>query len=648
MGGHVRQYSFFLSFIFLQFLLSGSMVKGQDEAENTAVLFTQIPAERSETELEETFRFRSTSAKRSRIVLLKPTRPDGALQVLTRDFTAACDPCVSFDGTKLLFAAKETPDDNWNIWEMKTNGKDKRQITSNLGDCREPAYLAKSSITPPEFTDKVRWIVFTSTAARTYDESGEEYATGLYVQNIEPIDGRGTVTWRATFNLSHDFSPTVLSDGRVLFSSWQHHGTRYYPYGMVALMTTNWAGTGLNLFYGNHQGESVKTMACEMPDRTVVFVESEGSSYDGSGQLARISFKRPLHSHETLSNGRGRYRTPHPFPDGRLMISYADDDESCGIYFFDEERGVPGQKIYDDPSWDDIDAVAIAPKDEPMGRITIVVDSKETGHLQCLNVYDSDRPEAAEIRKGLVKGVRFVEGVPISQTDELASRGTHYGQRKPHFPPVGLFSYARTRILGEAPVEEDGSFYVEIVADTPFFIQTLDENGMALQTMRGWMWVRRGSRRGCIGCHENKELAPENRTTEALRKADPQSLTVPQEKRRTVDFKHDVMPIIERRCRKCHSAPSPKGRLNLGGELTKYFCSAYESLLIQEAGRNPEQGGKYVHPWSARKSLLIHLLSGREEKNMPPEKPLGDEERKKFAEWIDLGAPWDNFVELEN
>ena len=588
------------------------------------IVFTQEPYN-PQNEDASNFSFRKARPEGSRIVVLSP---DGAISVLTPEFASACDPCVSYNGKRILFAGKHTQQEHWNIWEMDIDGKNKKQITKDLGDCAEPEYMARGAITPPEFTDKVRWIVFTSNAAGTYDEHGEELATSLYAATLEPIEERGVVTWRATFNLSSDFSPTMLRDGRVLFSSWQHHGSRYYPNGMFALMAMNWAGTGLNLFYGNHQGATVKTTACEMPDRTVVFVESDGSTVDGSGQLARVSFKRPLHSHETLNKGAGRYRTPHAFPNGELVVSYASKTDSFGIYVFDYETGIPERKIYDDPEWNDVDAIAIAPRPEPQGRITIVVDSRSTGHLQCLNVYDSDRPEAAEIKSGDVKRVRFVEGVPLSQ----------------QAIPIGAMPFGRMRILGEAPVESDGSFYVEVAADTPFFIQTLDENGMALQTMRGWMWVRRGSRRGCIGCHENKELAPENQVTEALIKAQPQSLTAPPEERRTVDFKQNVMPIIERRCVTCHSGAKPTGGLDLNGKPTKYFNRAYENLLTPESGQ--EYSGKYVHSGSARKSLLIHLLYGWKDIQMPPDKPLPDEERKTFVEWIDLGAQWDNMLEL--
>ena len=73
-------------------------------------------------------------------------------------------------------------------------------------------------------------------------------------------------------------------------------------------------------------------------------------------------------------------------------------------------------------------------------------------------------------------------------------------------------------------MEADGSFYVNVSGDVPFYVETLDENGQVVQTMRSWVWVRSGDQRGCIGCHENKELAPENRVTEALGKARPLTL----------------------------------------------------------------------------------------------------------------------------
>ncbi|MCP4656464.1 MAG: hypothetical protein GY856_13705, partial [bacterium] len=78
-------------------------------------------------------------------------------------------------------------------------------------------------------------------------------------------------------------------------------------------------------------------------------------------------------------------------------------------------------------------------------------------------------------------------------------------------------------------------FFVNIVGDVPFYIELLDEQQETLHTMRTWMWVRSGGQRGCIGCHEDKELAPQNRTTEALLKMRPTFLTTAGEEQRPVD-----------------------------------------------------------------------------------------------------------------
>ncbi len=468
------------------------------------LVLTQLPF-RAETHTKPgAFLFNTAADRGSRIAVL---RPDGSATVLTPEFTAATDPSVSFDGMRVLFAGKRVPEDKWNIWEMDADGKNKRQITNNFGDCREPEYLAMSSITPPEFDTKVRWITFTSNAAGVYQENSASPATSLYATNLETVPGRGSVTWRTTFNLSSDFSPTVLRDGRILFTSRQEYAG--YPE-KFPLLAANWDGTGLNLFCGDGQGARLKTMACEMPDRTLVFVESAHPE-DSGGQLSRVFFRRPLHSHETLSRGGGRYLYPHPSPEGRLLVSYSSGRESYGVYYFDYQRGTPGERIFADPKWEALDAQPLVARPEPTGLISAVVDSLDWGHLHCLSVYDSDRPEVQKIRRGTVKKVRFLEGVPAI----LGGRITAAKQ-----DPLPA-----TRLMGEAPVEADGSFFVQVPADTPFVIQLLDDKGIVLETMPRWMWVRRGTSRGCIGCHENKELAPENRVSDAVRRAEPHILS---------------------------------------------------------------------------------------------------------------------------
>jgi len=70
---------------------------------------------------------------------------------------------------------------------------------------------------------------------------------------------------------------------------------------------------------------------------------------------------------------------------------------------------------------------------------------------------------------------------------------------------------------GVVQVEEDGSFYLKVMADIPFRIRTLDEDGKVVNGPCSWLWLRPNERRGCIGCHEDPELAPENRVSQAIK-----------------------------------------------------------------------------------------------------------------------------------
>jgi hypothetical protein len=74
-------------------------------------------------------------------------------------------------------------------------------------------------------------------------------------------------------------------------------------------------------------------------------------------------------------------------------------------------------------------------------------------------------------------------------------------------------------MIGETEVAEDGSFYLELKADQPVRFQTLNDSGDVLRGPSSWMWVRPNERRGCVGCHEDRELTPENVVPLAIEKA---------------------------------------------------------------------------------------------------------------------------------
>ena len=88
--------------------------------------------------------------------------------------------------------------------------------------------------------------------------------------------------------------------------------------------------------------------------------------------------------------------------------------------------------------------------------------------------------------------------------------------------------------LGLVQAEEDGSFYIKMMADKPFRIQILDKNGHVLHGPCGWIWLRPNERRGCVGCHEDQEIVPENKQPLAVKKP---PVILPNHMKRVVEKK---------------------------------------------------------------------------------------------------------------
>ena len=66
---------------------------------------------------------------------------------------------------------------------------------------------------------------------------------------------------------------------------------------------------------------------------------------------------------------------------------------------------------------------------------------------------------------------------------------------------IGETDFEQQQLLGYAPIEPDGSFKLQVPADIPLALQTVDAQGRAFQSHPNWIQVRPGERRTCDGCH---------------------------------------------------------------------------------------------------------------------------------------------------
>jgi len=75
---------------------------------------------------------------------------------------------------------------------------------------------------------------------------------------------------------------------------------------------------------------------------------------------------------------------------------------------------------------------------------------------------------------------------------------------------IGNTNFEQQQILGYAPIQPDGSFKIQIPADTPIGFQVLDSQGRGFAAHTNWVQARPGERRTCDGCHSPRRGASIN------------------------------------------------------------------------------------------------------------------------------------------
>jgi len=398
----------------------------------------------------------------SRIVALNANKSGEQLKVLTEGYFSACSPNISYDGNFMLFAAQKEQNDIWQIFEMNLKDLKVRQVTSSTENCIDPAYLPGQRLVFSKFT------------------TNDEVKTGhsLFTCNLD-----GSEDSQITYNPHAYFASTVLKDGRLLTINRQ-----FYPIqGDGMLMVLRPDGSKQELFYKGLKGSELISRAYETNEGKVLFIESDNIDHAG-GNIISINYNRPLHSKVNLSSAiKGDFYTISPQQSGKLLVSYRlSDDDQYALYEFDEENKTLGDAIYKDNGYNIVEAVVVEKKQRPKKLPSEVDMSVNTGLLLCQDINFSDI-QPVENNNSTSKAVKIeVMGIDAS--------------------------------LGIIDVEKDGSFYLKILADTPFRLQSMDEGGNVVNGPGSWIYLRPNERRGCVGCHENNEQVPENRQPLSVKK----------------------------------------------------------------------------------------------------------------------------------
>jgi len=217
------------------------------------------------------------------------------------------------------------------------------------------------------------------------------------------------------------------------------------------------------------------------------------------------------------------------------------------IYMFDPAKqtflGVaspPSGFMYTDP-------IALQPREEPKVKEPTSVDTtlaaQNLGVLEVRSVYDTDGLQrmgetvlaAADLGPNCPVGIP--QTAPRDTNDTRASianvarmkdpADAAYGCAPARFvrairavapaagstgmrQAIGETDFEPQQILGYAPIQPDGSFKLQVPADTPLALVITDSKGRGLQTHLNWIQVRPGERRTCDGCHSPRRGASIN------------------------------------------------------------------------------------------------------------------------------------------
>jgi hypothetical protein len=356
---------------------------------------------------------------------------------------------------------------------MNADGSIKRQITNCLDDCLDAVYLPSGGI-----------------AYTAIDRSACCETSYLAVCGS---DGSGAN--RITFGFAGFRLETVLSDGRLLTSApspltegnGRSVGRRLY--------TLQPDGTALSSFRSADSRAGLISDGEELEDGSVVFVRNVDYTAIVAGQLSEIA-RRTTHE---MSLGAPEFASwsPRRLAGGKLIVArwIAGTQSLSGrfdLYSFDLVTRGLGERVYGDPTLSSVQGVPVVPRPRPR-RLWSTVSSQTNaaGYFVCL-----DSRISAE------------EPVPRSPATARVRVLTRQTER------------SHELVLGDAPVESDGSFYVAIPADRPVRFELLDLNGHVVKAQKSWIWARPGEQRGCVGCHDDASHAPDNRWPLTLRRLD--------------------------------------------------------------------------------------------------------------------------------
>lgn len=483
-------------------------------------------------------------------------------------------PDVSYDGKKVLFCFKPHNEKSFHLYEIdleKGEGRGgkagegerpevspPRQLTDGPYDDLDPIYLPDEA-----------HILFSTTRGHTYVRCMPP--TNAYI--LARCDRDGHNIYLISANNEPDYLPSVMNDGRVLYTRWEYTDKPLWR--AQGLWTIHPDGTQVNTFWGNQSvwPDLLKDARSIPGSRRVMFTGSAHHNwFSGSvgildpdqgfnfpAGLTKVTADvpwpevgngpvDPVESPNYHSSGSyAAYYSPYPLSEQDFLVS-ANRNGKFVLYLMDVEGN--RELIYEGVHHI-FHALPLKPRTKPPVLPDTVAwpdrehrEHPQEGVFYSANVYEGT-PEALQ---GKARYLRILHIEPKTYT---------YWYKRPYISTGPVVSMVQSegvkRVLGTVPLEADGSVSFYAPPGKALHFQLLDGEYRALQTMRSFVGLMPGERRGCLGCHELHSKAPANDGKRPLALShDPRPITPPPWGEDTVSYGRYVQPVLDRYCGKCH------------------------------------------------------------------------------------------------
>lgn len=551
------------------------------------------------------------------------------------------DPELSFDGKKIIFSMRKNKDDFYHLYEINVDGSELKQLThaEGISDI-DPLYLPDGGI------------LFSSTRQPKYCMCNRHIMCNLY-----RMDADGANITQIGVSTLFEGHSSLLSDGRILYDRWEYVDRNFGD--AQGLWTVNPDGTKHSIYYGNNTQSPGGVIDARQIPGTDQVICIFGSCHDRPwGALAIIDRKKgvdgvepvvqiwPEDSRKLVDKGdldsfkwiEYFFEDPYPLNENFFLTSrtiwtkpggWMHVDSKSGIYLIGrdgtQELILEGNRSLFDPM-----IIEPHPKPHTIPSNRNYTDKKGTFYVQ--NVYHGTHMKGVE--PGTVKYLRVIES-PEKRTWTQSG----WGGQGEQAPAVNWHSFENKRILGEVPVEEDGSANFEVPSGTFVYFQLLDKDKKMIQSMRSGTMLMPGEVNGCIGCHEDRLSIPSamSSTPLALKKS-PAKLNgwmgkAPQ----NFSFMEKVQPILDKSCVRCHDFDrNNRDKLVLAKDKNPFFNAAYVNLYVKKEltliGGGPAQIQE-PYSWGAHASKLTKVIDGNHH-----DVKLSSKDKEILYTWMDLNG----------